>query len=149
MNRKVSQVVDLALTVIGALLILSSVAISGLVGAQIKVLLTVIGLMFTYAGFHGLSLKLTPSDRKFNALRQEGDKMISLIRHLNRAALAMKKGELDDSQFNSTLKEMHDSVRMMAKVAALEVGESLVEQSRQNFVSDSEPPRNGTVADLS
>ena len=46
--------------------------------------------------------------------------MIDLIRELNAAAIAKDRGEEDVMRFQNTLALMHESVKRMAELAALE-----------------------------
>ena len=119
MTRDLSRTLDLVLTSTGALAVLTTVFFTNEMSQQVQLIVVVVGLMCAGAGFYGTAVRLTSNERKFGALREEGDKMISLIRQLNRAALSMKKSDGASTHFNNTLKEMHDSVRQMSKIAAL------------------------------
>lgn len=132
MTRNISRTLDLVLTSAGALAVLTTVFFTNEMSQQVQLIVVVVGLMCAGAGFYGTAVRFTPNERKFGALRQEGDKMTSLIRQLNRAALSMSKSDEDSVYFNSTLKEMHDSVRKMAKIAALE---------EQSLLAESPPDR--------
>jgi hypothetical protein len=124
-NRKLNQLFDLLLTGGGIVVVFAAVLLSRDVSLQYQVLMVVTGMLFFTAGMWGIAARLAPNERRFGALREEGDHMIDLIRQLNRAALARDRGEADDSQFNVVLKEMHDAVRLMAKLASLEDGQEL------------------------
>lgn len=74
------------------------------------------------AGVWGLSTKVFPNERRYIDLRDEGDSIIQLIRQLNAAAVAREQGADTEDLFQTTLDEMHDSVKRMAELASRESG---------------------------
>jgi len=125
MNRKIHQAIDLTLTGIGIAIIIGSVMISESASLQIKLLWAVLGVLFIEAGVWSIAGKFIPNERRFGRLREEGDRMIALIRQLNGAALARDQGLEDETRFQATLEEMHATVRLMAELASLEDGQEL------------------------
>ncbi len=71
-------------------------------------------------GVWGLSSRIFPSERRFNALRGEGDNVLHLIRELNSAAISKDRGLEDAKRFQAILEEMHNSVSRMAELAVKE-----------------------------
>ncbi|MEZ5489492.1 MAG: hypothetical protein R3F50_04125 [Gammaproteobacteria bacterium] len=120
MTRKISRLLDMVLTSAGVLAVLASVFFTNQMGQQVQFEIVVIGLMCAGAGSYGAALRLLPRERKYIALRQEGDRMIALIRRLHRSALAIRNCDDDRGDFKGILLEMHEAVRQMAKIAALE-----------------------------
>lgn len=84
--------------------------------------IALVGVLLMEAGVWGLSSKVFPSERRYIDLRAEGDNIIQLIRQLNAAAIAREQNGGDDTQFQATLDEMHDSVKRMAELASRESG---------------------------
>jgi hypothetical protein len=93
---------------------------SGTINLQMHILWTVVGLMLTLAGVWGVAVKFIPNERRFVRLREEGDRMIELIRQLNAAAVARNQGLEDGQRFERTFKDMQLSLRLIAEFAALE-----------------------------
>ena len=68
---------------------------------------------------------MLPNARKFLDLRAEGDHFIDLVRALNEAAIASKRGAADadarfedaDARFKEVVTLMHESVDRMSEVA--------------------------------
>ena len=125
MKRKIHQAIDVALTGIGIAVIISSVMISDTTSLQVQLMWVVLGVLLIEAGVWGIAGKFIPNERRFGRLREEGDRMIKLIRQLNGAALARDQGLEDGSRFQATLNEMHDTVRLMAELASLEDDQDL------------------------
>ena len=140
MKRQIHKAIDVALTAAGIVIILFAMFVYSGDFLQEQMLWNGIGLLLLNAGVWGIAVKCMPTERRYSQLRDEGDRMISLIRELNSAALAHKQGLEDDSRFNSTLENMHDAVRLMAGLASLEDGEDLesklAEQPQQARESD-------------
>ena len=125
MKRKIHQALDVAFTGLGIAAIISSVVISDTISLQMQLLWVVLGLLLIEAGVWGIAGKFIPNERRFSRLRDEGDRMISLIRQLNSAAVARDQGAEDGKRFQETLDEMHEAVRLMAELASLEDGQEL------------------------
>ncbi|MBT8146896.1 MAG: hypothetical protein KJN90_08580 [Gammaproteobacteria bacterium] len=131
MKRQIRKAIDIALTAVGILIVLAGVFTFSGSYMQVHLLWTVVGLLLIEAGVWGIAVKCLPTERRFSRLREEGDRMISLIRELNSAALAQKQGLEDDSRFNSTLASMHEAVRAMADLASLEDGQAAAVQATE------------------
>ena len=113
---------DAGLTGLGIGVIFTAVLISSALTLQMQLLLALIGVLLMEVGVWGLSNKLFPSERRYTELREEGDSIIQLIRQLNAAAVARDQGVDADDRFQSTLDEMHDSVKRMSELASRENG---------------------------
>ena len=148
MKRQVRKAIDIALTAAGIVIVLGGVFAVGGSYMQVHLLWTVIGLLCIEAGVWGIAVKCLPTERRFSRLREEGDRMISLIRELNSAAMAHKQGLEDDSRFNSTLVSMHDAVRSMADLASLEDGQGAAETTRQTVQTADASQREQTIIEV-
>lgn len=124
MNRNVRRNIDIALTGLGVGIIFSAVVLGGTLDIRAQLPIALIGVLIMEAGVWRLSAKLFPSERRYSKLREEGDRMIELIRELNHAAIAKDTGNEDARRFQTTLEQMHDSVVKMSELAALEDGQS-------------------------
>jgi len=122
LRRNIRRGMDAGLTGLGIGVIFTAVLISSALTLQMQLLLALIGVLLMEVGVWGLSNKLFPSERRYTELREEGDSIIQLIRQLNAAAVARDQGVDADDRFQSTLDEMHDSVKRMSELASRENG---------------------------
>ena len=122
MRRNIRRGTNAGLTGLGIGIIFTAVLISSALTLQMQLLLALIGVLLMEVGVWGLSRKLFPNERRYTELREEGDSIIQLIRQLNAAAVARDQGADADDRFQSTLAEMHDSVKRMAELASRENG---------------------------
>jgi len=125
LTRKMHQSIDLVLSGVGVVLIFAAVLQSRDSSLQVQILMVGVGLLLSNAGICGFATRLVLNERRFGALRQKGDHMITLIRRLHRAALDRDHGESGDARFEMVLREMHDTVRLMADLASIEDGQAL------------------------
>jgi len=116
MRRKIHQAIDMGLTFLGLAIILATLLAAN-ASLQLQLMWAVVGVLFIEAGVWGTAQKLTPNERAYGRLREEGDRMLRLIRQLNGAAVARSQGLEDDARFHATLEEMHATVRLMAELA--------------------------------
>jgi hypothetical protein len=65
-----------------------------------------------------MSNKFLPNERRFSGLREEGDRMLDLMRELCSAAVARDRGEEDDQRFQAAREKMHTSVESMVAIAS-------------------------------
>lgn len=124
MTRKLRRSIDIALTGLGIGIIFSAVILGGSIDIRAQLPMALVGVLIMEAGVWRLSAKLFPSERRYSRLREEGDRMMGLIRELNAAAIAKDTGAEDARRFQATLQDMHDSVVRMSELAALEDGET-------------------------
>ena len=120
MKRNIRRSIDLGLTGLGIGIIFTAVILSGSLEIELQLPIALLGVLLMEAGVWGLSSKLFPNERRYSSLRDEGDKMIQLIRELNAAAIAKDTGAEDAKRFQATLERMHDSVQRMSDLAAKE-----------------------------
>ncbi len=135
MKRNLRRNIDIALTGLGIGLIFSAVILGGSLDIRAQLPLALIGVLIMEAGVWGLSSKLFPSERRYLRLREEGDRMIDLIRELNNAAIAKDTGSEDARRFQETLQKMHDSVVKMSELAAVEDGSKPAAEKSDQSVS--------------
>lgn len=124
MGRNIRRSIDAALTGLGIGIIFTAVLLSSTLTIEMQLPMALLGVLLMEAGVWGLAAKVFPSERRYDALRAEGDKIIQLIRQLNTAAVARDHDEDEDGSFKATLDEMHDSVKRMAELASRENGPS-------------------------
>lgn len=117
MKRNIRRSFEIVGTLIGVLVIFGSVLFANDIGVQLQFMMVLCGVLIMEIGVWGLSSHLLPNDRKFTSLRNEGDRMIELIRELNSAAIARNLGKEDAERFQRTLAEMHESVERMSEIA--------------------------------
>jgi hypothetical protein len=135
LKRNLRRNIDIALTGLGIGLIFSAVILGGSLDIRAQLPLALIGVLIMEAGVWGLSSKLFPSERRYLRLREEGDRMIDLIRELNNAAIAKDTGSEDARRFQETLQKMHDSVVKMSELAAVEDGSKPAAEKSDQSVS--------------
>lgn len=116
MKRKIRRGIEITLPLLGMGIIFGSV-LFGPNSLQLQVLLVLIGVLILEAGVWGLTSGILPNERRYLALREEGDHFMGLIRLLNAAAVASDAGEEDDTRFQETRAKMHTSVERMAELA--------------------------------
>ena len=122
MRRKVRRSIDVVLTGLGISVVFGAVLLGESLSIEVQMPLAILGVMLMEAGVWGLSTKILPSDRRYTALRSEGDQVMALVRELNSAAIAKDRGVEDAKRFQSVLEEMHNSVTRMAELASMEDG---------------------------
>ena len=98
----------------------TAIILGASLGVQLQLPLALLGVLLMEAGVWGLSPELFPNERHYCELRDEGDKMIQLIRVLNAAAIAKDTGTADSKRFQATLERMHESALEMSKLASKE-----------------------------
>ncbi|MEQ9070690.1 MAG: hypothetical protein RLO18_28395, partial [Gimesia chilikensis] len=86
MKRNIRRQFDIALTGLGIGIIFVAVILGGTLEIQIQLPIALLGVLLMEAGVWGLSGKVLPNQRRFNRLREEGDRLIQLLRELNEAA---------------------------------------------------------------
>ncbi len=86
--RLLRQLVDISLPLLGVAIILGSVLfVREALTTQIA--FVGLGMVLIELGVWKAAHRLLPSERKYNALRAEGDRFLGLMRKLNQAALAV------------------------------------------------------------
>jgi hypothetical protein len=116
--RKIRGSFHLALTVGGMMLI--GYAVMLVEPTYERVLTAALGVVLLQAGVWQITQSLFPNERDFRPLRRETDYFITLVRRLNRAALAARRGTPSAiHDLNQVHDEMHHSVDRMLRLAAL------------------------------
>ncbi len=116
MKRKIRRGLEIAMPLLGMGIIFGSV-LFGPNSLQLQVFLVLIGILILEAGVWGLTNGLLPNERRYLALRAEGDHFLGLIRILNQAAVGRDNGEESDERFRNTRAQMHTSVERMGELA--------------------------------
>lgn len=117
--RRLRKALDVLLPVTGIVLVYSAVLL--VVGIYRQLALVTIGTLLIEAGIWKLANPLLPSERRFNALREEVDALFPVVRRLNTAAVALRAGDESAREvFDSAREELHQSVERMAEVAGVE-----------------------------
>jgi hypothetical protein len=110
---------------------------------QTQILVVLVGVLMIEAGVWKLTNPLLPSERRYNALRDEVDRFIGLVRNLNAEALVARRSDSpsDWARVDSARKAMHESVDHMVTLAGREEGQ--IETSLDTVISraaQSRPP---------
>ena len=110
-----------------------------------------IGVLILEAGVWGLTGGILPNERRYLALREEGDHFLSLIRVLNQAAVERNLGADGAPQrFREAVSRLHDSVERMASVAGQEQDAPESEEAQQLDAAlqetEGQPPVKSAVA---
>jgi uncharacterized membrane protein YfbV (UPF0208 family) len=115
--RTIRKVINTGLPIAGVVVILSAMLFVRELRVQIAVV--VFGILLIEAGIWNLAQRVLPDERKYLALRVEGDQFIALIRNLNAAALAQRANDTPENQqaFDDVREAMHEAVERMADVA--------------------------------
>jgi hypothetical protein len=116
LKRRIRRAIEIGMPLLGMLVIFGSV-LFGPSSLQAQVLMVLSGILILEAGVWGLTNGLLPNERRYLALREEGDHFLGLIRTLNSAAVARDLGEESDERFRDTRAQMHSSVERMAELA--------------------------------
>ncbi|MFT6094090.1 MAG: hypothetical protein ACJA2Q_001992 [Pseudohongiellaceae bacterium] len=120
MRKSIRRNIDLVLTAVGIAVVFSAIILGTSLDVRAQVPIALIGVLLMEAGIWGLSAKFVPNQRRYTSLRNEGDRMLDLIRELNSAAIAKEIGTEDAKRFQITLEAMHNSVLKMSELASVE-----------------------------
>ena len=118
MKKNIRRNIDLALTAVGIAVVFSAIILGTSLNVRAQMPIAIIGVLLMQAGIWGLSAKFIPNQRRYTNLREEGDRMLDLIRELNSAAIAKEIGTEDAKRFQRTLEAMHSSVLKMSELAS-------------------------------
>lgn len=125
----------MGLTAVGIAVVFSSIILGSSLDVRVQMPIALIGVLLMEAGIWGLSARFVPNQRKYTSLRDEGDKMLDLIRELNSAAIAKERGTEDAKRFQQTLEAMHSSVLKMSELASTEASQKPQSESEDAPVS--------------
>jgi len=118
LKKNIRRNIDLALTAVGIAVVFSAIILGTSLNVRAQMPIAIIGVLLMQAGIWGLSAKFIPNQRRYTNLREEGDRMLDLIRELNAAAIAKEIGTEDAKRFQRTLEAMHSSVLKMSELAS-------------------------------
>lgn len=116
--RALRRAVELGLPVLGVIVVLAGVLFFAR-DLYVQLAVVVLGLILIEAGIWHLASPVLPSERKYNALRNEVDSFIALVRRLNRATLenASDPTPASRARLLQVRDEMMESVKRMEAVA--------------------------------
>ncbi|HUF50696.1 MAG TPA: hypothetical protein VMN60_07685 [Longimicrobiales bacterium] len=116
--RRIRGSFHFALTVVGTTLI--AYAVIGLDNLYERLLLAALGIVLLEAGIWRITQSLFPNERAFRPLRKETDFFVTLVRRLNKNALAAQRGSASAVRdLQQVHDEMHHSVDRMMRLAGL------------------------------
>ena len=115
--RTLRRLIDIAVPLLGIALVLGAVLF--IVELRVQIVVVVVGILIIEAGIWKVAHPLLPNERKYFALREEGDQFIRLIRRLNRTALDAKANdnELNRAALAAVRADMIEAVDRMIGVA--------------------------------
>ncbi|MEJ2215321.1 MAG: hypothetical protein P8099_01785 [Gemmatimonadota bacterium] len=121
--RKLRNAIIFAVPVLGMAIVLSAVLVVASPRAELG--LVVLGLLLVEGGVWRLAGSMLPNERRYLALRAEGNRFLAMIRHLNAAAIAVRQQETPGARMalEETKRAMHRSVDRMVAVAGRPVEE--------------------------
>jgi hypothetical protein len=116
--RRIRGSFHLALTAAGTVTVIwAVVAIEPLYD---RMLVVALGLVLIEAGIWRVTQSLFPNERAYRPLRKETDYFVTLVRRLNRAAVAAQRGAPSAGRdLDEVTSEMHHSVDRMRRLAGL------------------------------
>ena len=116
--RRIRGSFHFALTLVGTTLI--AYAVIGLDQLYERMLLAALGIILLEAGIWQITQSLFPNERAFKPLRKETDFFVTLVRRLNKDALAAQRGSAAAVRdLQQVHEEMHHSVDRMLRLAGL------------------------------
>lgn len=114
--RGIRRLTQLLLTLLGTAL--AMLAVLRIETFYDRVLIAVLGLMLMQVGIWQLTSSLLPNQREYRPLRNETDYFLSLLRRMNRAAVAAEGGsKYAQAEVDRLHTELHHSVDRMLKLA--------------------------------
>lgn len=114
--RSVRRLTQLLFTITGTGLALYAVLRIG--GLYDRVLVAALGLLLMQVGIWQFTATLLPNQREFRPLRKETDYFLSLLRRMNRAAVAAEGGSAYAAgEVERLHAELHHSVDRMLRLA--------------------------------
>ena len=116
--RKIRASFHFALTVAGATVI--AYAVIGMEQLYERLLLAAFGIVLLEAGIWQITQSLFPNERAYKPLRKETDYFVTLVRRLNKSAVAAQRGSASAvHDLQQVHEEMHHSVDRMLRLAGL------------------------------
>jgi len=120
--RGFRKAIEVAIPMVGMLIVFGGVLFVPPSELQTQLMVVLVGVLMIEAGVWGMTTAVLPSERRYVALREEGDRFIGLIRRLNEARIRdrIERTEESAAAVRSALDEMHASVEIMGEVAGEE-----------------------------
>ncbi len=124
---------DVGIPVTGMFLVF--IAALGVQDLQMRILLILVGLMLIHVGVWKLANPLYPNERRYNNLRQEADRFITLVRDLNRTTVLAKEMDTPEAweRQRQVLQQMHRCVEQMGDLAGREDHEQKIDATRPYY----------------
>ncbi len=118
MKRMARRAIEVAVPILGILIILSSVLLNPDVNVQLHVTVLLIGVLILLTGPPwDLTRALLPNERADLELREEVDHFLELMRLLKQTADKRDEGQEQGELFRDTVEKMHASVDRIAELA--------------------------------
>lgn len=135
-KRSFRRIVDMLIPFVGIAMVLGAVLF--IVELRVQVIVVILGILVIEAGVWKVAHPLLPEERRYFALRHEGDEFIRLIRRLNRAAVDLKTGgsPVAVEQVEALRAEMVRAIDRMIRVA----GKTQAELSASEAATADRPP---------
>ena len=120
--RTFRKAIEVALPMLGMLVVFAGVLFVPQSRLPGQFMVVLVGVLMIEAEVWGMTSAMLPSDRRYRALREEGDRFIGLVRRLNRARTRdrVEGTERSAAAVRTILEEMHASVEVMGEVAGRE-----------------------------
>jgi len=121
-SRTFRKAIEIAIPMVGILVVFGGVLFVPPSALQTQLMVVLVGVLMIEAGVWGMTTAVLPSERRYQALRDEGDRFIGLIRKLNEARIRDRREGTEESAaaVQRVLDEMHGSVETMGEVAGRE-----------------------------
>ena len=117
MKRMARRTIEAAVPILGITIILSSVLLNS-VNVQLQVTVLLVGVLILLTGPPWkLTRALLPNERVSLALREEGDRLLELLRVLKQTADERNDGQERGELFRDTVEKMHKLVDRIAELA--------------------------------
>ena len=126
--KTLRRLFDTSLPLVGVETII--IAILFVTDLYAQVALAVVGIVIIEASAWKVAHKLLPSQRKYKALRFEGEQFLGLIRGLHHAALALRTDDKPENRqaFEEIQETMRQAIERMAQIAGKTDAEVAAEQ---------------------
>jgi len=132
--RILRKIIDISLPFAGVAAVLGAVLFMR-EDLRMQIVVVGLGMLLIEVGVWKGAHRLLPSDRKYLALRTEGDLFIKLLRQLNAAALALR--EHDSPERRQAFEEVRDAMGQTVDRMAHVAGKTDAELASERAVSAS------------
>jgi hypothetical protein len=132
--RTLRKVIDISLPLAGVAVVLGAVLFMR-EDLRMQIAVVGLGMVLIEVGVWKGAHRLLPSDRKYLALRTEGNLFMKLLRELNVAALALR--ENDSPEHRQAFEEVRDAMRQAVERMVHVAGKTDAELASEREVSAS------------